>query len=79
MRGVHKGVRYVYLSAITTVSLCSIVLTQAVMAHADTVDTTGQNSNSIVKSVVEERKANRDVDSKNATEKKRHNGECNRS
>lgn len=62
MRGLHKGVRYVYLSAVATVSLCSIALTQVTMVHADTTE---QSSDTVVRAVVEEDKANQNVDSEN--------------
>ncbi|GEK64867.1 hypothetical protein LJA01_27700 [Lactobacillus japonicus] len=65
MRDLHKGVRYVYLSAVVTVSLCSIALTQVTMVHADTTE---QSSDTVVRAMVEEDKANQNVDSENIKE-----------
>ncbi|ALO02910.1 hypothetical protein ASU28_00330 [Lactiplantibacillus paraplantarum] len=65
MRGLHKGVRYVYLSAVAAVSLCSIALTQVTMVHADTTE---QSSDTVVKAMVEEDKDNQHVDSENIKE-----------
>lgn len=69
MRSLHKRIRYVYLSVVTTVSLCSIALTQVKMVHADTVDTTEQSGDTVIKAVVEEGKADHDADSENINEK----------